>query len=96
MADRIKDSAKRPPVRMIVECHGAVSRAVALSLVARVISEGRISEGSNGSQYCHITAFEDGTKVYATRNKASDRFTVWKPRSLERTKQAENQGKQSP
>ena len=65
--------------KTIIENRSAVGDSVAINLVQRVISKGRIS--NNGKQYCYATVFrnpeQDGEiVVYTDLNKKSDRFVV--------------------
>ena len=64
--------------RYIIRVHDDIDAQTALVRVGRVISEGRVSAGPRGLSYCWLTTFNDGISVSADRNKASDRFVVWK------------------
>jgi len=49
----------------------------ALTYVLKVILQGKIS--NEGTQYCYITQFESGHKVYADKTKSGTyTFRVWK------------------
>ena len=65
--------------KIIIENRSSVSDNVAISLVQRVITKGRVS--NDGKQYCYATVFrnpeQDGEiAVYTDLNKKSDRFVV--------------------
>ena len=60
--------------RIIIDNQSCLPDDKAMQYALTVIREGRISD--NGRCYCYATRFIDGIEVYATRNKASDRFIV--------------------
>ena len=51
----------------------------ALEKVSEVVKEGKISNHKDVDQYCFMTTFKDGTKVYARdkKNINTDSFVVW-------------------
>ena len=54
-----------------------ISDAESLVYTLKVINEGKISK--NNSQYCFITTFESGIKVYANKTKTGTyTFRIWK------------------
>jgi hypothetical protein len=63
--------------RLNITVEGEISDAVALRMVLAVIDEGRVSD--DGRAYCHMTTFQGGGCVYATRTRAgNDSFRAWK------------------
>ena len=53
-----------------------ISDAESLVYTLKVINEGKISK--NNSQYCFITTFESGIKVYANKTKTGTyTFRIW-------------------
>ena len=65
--------------KIIIENRSSVSDNVAISLVQRVITKGRVS--NDGKQYCCATVFRNPEQdseivVYTDLNKKSDRFVV--------------------
>ena len=54
-----------------------ISDAESLVYTLKVINEGKISK--NNSQYCFLTTFESGIKVYANKTKTGTyTFRIWK------------------
>ena len=51
----------------------------ALERVSEVVKGGKISKHKDVNQYCFVTTFKDGTKVYARdkKNINTDSFVVW-------------------
>ncbi len=60
--------------KIIIENRTTVPMEEAILLVARVISEGRIS--NNNTEYCYASTFAGGISVVTSKNKHSDRFVV--------------------
>ena len=65
-----------------IDIRGNINPSLALSLVANVITEGKISKGENGKMYyCWLTVFDtpDGDIAVSTRQyRKNDCFIVWK------------------
>ena len=64
--------------KLIIKNHTEIDNISVLTLVQRVIKNGRIS--NNGKQYCYLTAFEIEGKEYhivTDLNKCSDVFTFY-------------------
>ncbi len=65
-----------------IDIRGNINPSLALSLVARVIADGKISKGENGKMYyCWLTVFDtpDGEIGVSTRQyRKNDCFVVWK------------------
>ena len=53
--------------------------AEALERVSQVVIGGKISKHKETPQYCFVTTFKDGTRVYARdkKNVNTDSFVVW-------------------
>lgn len=60
--------------RIIIDNQADLPDVTALQYVITVIRGGRVSD--DGQCYCYASTFLDGVVVYASRNKASDRFVV--------------------
>jgi hypothetical protein len=57
-----------------------ITDSEAVTLVASVISEGRVS--NSGKNYCYLTLFSNRNSggeqaISASTNKNSDKFTIW-------------------
>lgn len=65
-----------------IDVRDNIDPALALRLVARVVSDGKVSKGENGKMYyCWLTVFDtpDGEISVATRQyRKSDSFVVYK------------------
>lgn len=66
--------------KLIIENRTDLSMYDVLSYIAKVISEGRISD--DGKQYCYHTSFLGGIGISSFRNKKSDRLVVWTDKVL--------------
>jgi hypothetical protein len=63
--------------KIIITTHGDVRVDQALMVVNEVVKDGFVSE--NNTQYCYLTTFLSGLKVYADKTKAGTwTFKVWK------------------
>ena len=62
--------------KIIINAEG-VTDDMALHLVGDVIKQGKIS--NDNSQYCYVSIFNDGHRVYADKTKSGTyTFKVWK------------------
>jgi hypothetical protein len=77
---------KRDRIIINIDCKCSLSGA--LEYVHRVIDSGLIS--ANGTEYCYVTSFRDGTVVYSDRRKSGTHsFVVAKDQQA----QGDNHGK---
>jgi hypothetical protein len=62
--------------KIIINADG-VTDEMAVYLVGEVIKQGKVSNAN--SQYCYVSVFSDGHKVYADKTKSETfTFKVWK------------------
>lgn len=61
-------------MRTIIENRAGISDHDALYYVMKVMQGGKVSD--NGRCYCFATLFQNGVRVFASTNKASDKFVV--------------------
>ena len=67
--------------RIIIDYDDFVRIPEALDHVRKVVEGGRVSEARGRKQFCFVTVFDDGCKVYARelkRDGAADSFKVWR------------------
>lgn len=69
--------------RLIIEVASGISDSEALEYVAAVIRQGKVSGESakaRRKQYCYITTFRDGVRVFCPERYhklKSEKFVVW-------------------
>lgn len=65
------------PVKVIII--SSIDIAEAVISVQQVIDGGLVSNGKYGEQYCYVTAWDSGVKVYADKTKnGTHTFKVWR------------------
>jgi hypothetical protein len=62
--------------KLIIENRTSMPMDDALEYVRSVIIKGKISKTSKGEQYCFAVAWPNGVRVFADKNKCSDRLIV--------------------
>jgi len=62
--------------KLIIENRTNLTMQEVLHYVMEVIRRGKISETSEGKQYCFVSIFDNNITIYASKNKKSDRLIV--------------------
>lgn len=64
-------------MRLIINRDSSIDDLTALTRVASVVNQGKISETKQGKLYCFASTFTDGTVVECSHNKTGYSFRVY-------------------
>jgi hypothetical protein len=63
--------------KIIIKNYSSIKDDLVLMNIAKVLEQGKISDGKYGPQYCFMTKFQSGVVIYADRTKSGSHvFTV--------------------